>query len=240
MTYQLYYWPHLMGRGELVRLALEAARAPYVDVARLPAEEGGGVEAVLAIYRAHGTGFAPPYLRDGEQLIAQTANILLYLGRRLGLAPADDAGWLRANEIQLTIADVIGEVHDTHHPIATSLTYEDQRAAARERARYFREDRLPKFLGHFEGLLERDGGRQWLVGDAMSYADLSLFQLLCGLEHAFPKAYARTRGSAPRTVGLAERVAAVESVAEYLASPRRIGFNAHGIFRRYEALDDDA
>ena len=34
MAYELYYWPMIQGRGEFVRLALEEAEAPYVDVAR--------------------------------------------------------------------------------------------------------------------------------------------------------------------------------------------------------------
>ena len=47
MPYQLHYWPGIQGRGEFVRLALEAAGAQYVDVARGPTSAGLGMSAML-------------------------------------------------------------------------------------------------------------------------------------------------------------------------------------------------
>jgi glutathione S-transferase len=234
MRYKLYYWPEIQGRGEFVRLALEEAGARYIDVAR----QRGGVAAMLELLESdeiRTPPFAPPYLKAGKVLIGQTANILLFLGSRHGLAPADEAGRLWTHQLQLTIADFIGEVHDTHHPIASSLYYEDQRKEARRRAVQFLKERLPKYLGYFERLLQRNRGR--LVGKSLTYADLSLFQIVAGLRYAFPRAMARLERRHPRLVALHDRVAARPRIAAYLASDRRIPFNQLGIFRHYKELD---
>jgi glutathione S-transferase len=234
MRYKLYYWPEIQGRGEFVRLALEEAGARYIDVAR----QRGGVAAMLELLESdeiRTPPFAPPYLKAGKVLIGQTASILLFLGSRHGLAPADEAGRLWTHQLQLTIADFIGEVHDTHHPIASSLYYEDQRKEARRRAVQFLKERLPKYLGYFERLLQRNRGR--LVGKSLTYADLSLFQIVAGVRYAFPRAMARLERRHPRLVALHDRVAARPRIAAYLASDRRIPFNQLGIFRHYKELD---
>jgi glutathione S-transferase len=237
--YELYYWPEIPGRGEFVRLVLEEAGVDWVDVGRRPREEGGGVEAVLAFYAGKHAGhpvFAPPVLRQGELVLAQTAAICHLLGRRHGLAPGDEAGELHALELQLTVADLVDEVHDTHHPISAALYYEDQKPAAKQRAAHFVGERLPRFLGYFERVLQHNGG-EVLVGRAISHADLSLFQALEGLAYAFPRAFARASEAAPGLLALRERVRARPRIAAYLASERRLPFNQEGIFRRYPELD---
>ncbi len=241
-AYELYYWPSIQGRGEFVRLALEAAGAPYRDVARLPAEEGGGVRvltALLAETTGGGPFFAPPILRHGQVTLSQTAAILQYLGPRLGLCPDDEPSRLKAHHLQLTVADFVLEAHDTHHPIASSLYYHDQKPEALRRAELFVKNRLPKYLGYFERVLDGNGaaGGRHAVGTALSYVDLSLFQIMAGVGYAFPRALSRLAGTLPRLAALAERVAAGPRVAAYLASPRRIAFNEHGIFRYYPELD---
>lgn len=241
--YELFYWPKIQGRGEFVRLALEAAGAPYVDVARLPESKGGGVPAMMKIVRegpADLLPFAPPFLRVGGLVVAQTANILLFLGPRLGLVPEGEAERLAANQLELTICDLVGEAHDTHHPIATGLYYEDQKAEAKLRARHFLDARLPKFLGYFERVLTANAGDKGahLVGDRLSYVDLSAFQVLSGLAYAFPRAMARLGPGFPGLSAPRDRVAAEPSVSAYLASERRIAWNEDGIFRRYPELDD--
>jgi glutathione S-transferase len=237
MAYELFYWPKIQGRGEFIRLALEDAGASYVDVARGPE----GAQAILRVLRGEGfegpAPFAPPVLRDGSLVIAQVANVLQYLAPRLGLAPADEAGRHRALMLQLTVTDLVAEVHDTHHPVGTSLYYEDQTVEARRRAAGFVKDRLPKYLGYFERALARNGAGEHLVGDAASHVDLSLFQVVEGLRYAFPRAMAAVEPTVPRVVALRDRVASRPGVAAYLASPRRIAFNEDGIFRRYPALD---
>ena len=242
MRYEFYYWPTIQGRGEIVRLALEDARADYVDVARLPEGSGGGQTGLLRMLEQPSTGhppFAPPFLKAGRRLIAQTANILLFLGPRLGLTPRDETGRLWTHQLQLTIADLVAEIHDTHHPIAGSLYYEDQREEAKRRSAHLRRERLPKFLGYFEQVLvdNRRGRRRCLVGSAISYADLSLFQVIAGLRYALPRTTRRLEASLPLCIALHERVAARPNIAAYLASPRRIPFNNDGIFRRYPELD---
>jgi glutathione S-transferase len=242
MPYQLHYWPTIQGRGEFVRLALEAAGAAYVDVAR---EEGGmpKMQRYLSAPDVIRPPFAPPFLVDGKIVVAQTAAILLYLGPRLGLVGKSEADALWTHQLQLTIADFVTEVHDTHHPIATGLYYEDQRAEAKQRAADFRKARIPKFLAYFESVLERNprnakaGAMPHLVGGRLSYADLSLFQVVQGLRYAFPKAAARVLKRTPRIVALHDGVAAHRRLRQYLASERRIAFNEDGLFRRYPELD---
>ena len=237
MAYELYYWPGIQGRGEFVRLALEEGGAEYVDVAR----GRGGVAAMQRLMDgAAGTHppFAPPFLKDGEVLIAQTANILHYLGRRLGLAARDEAGRLWAHQLQLTIADIVDEAHDTHHPIASGLYYEDQKAAARRRASDFITNRVPKYLGYFERVLERNPlGDRYLIGRRVSYCDLSLFQLIAGLRYAFPRAMARLEPNFVRVTAVHDHIAVRSRIAAYLKSARRIPFNEQGIFRHYPELD---
>lgn len=240
MAYELHYWPAIQGRGEYVRLALEEAGAPYRDVARAPEDEGGGEAALMARLKRPDDphpSFAPPFLvtEDG-QTIGQTANILAYLGPRHGLVPRGEIARLWVAQLQLTVADLVAEAHDTHHPVDLGAYYEDQKAEAARRARVFREVRIPKFLGWFERVLRRSSG-DWLAGEALSYADLSLFQALEGLRWAFPKATARAEGETPRVTALAAQVAARPNIAAYLASPRRLGFGQEGIFRRYPELD---
>ena len=242
-TYGLFYWPSIQGRGEFVRLALEEAGASYVDVAR----QKGGMARMLRLMEARtaaqaaGKGpatvpFAPPFLKSGKLLIAQTANILLHLGARHLLAPKSEAGRLWVNQLQLTIADLVGEAHDTHHPISVNLYYEDQRKQARQRAADFRTTRLPKYLGYFERALQ-EGGGFYLAGARVSYADLSLFQVVEGLRYAFPRAMKRLEKSHRRVIAVHDRIAARPRIEAYLASPRRIAFNEDGIFRRYRELD---
>jgi glutathione S-transferase len=238
MRYELFYWPTIQGRGEFVRLALEEAQAPYVDVARTRGGEARMME-VLADAADGRRPFAPPFLRAGRTVIAQTANILLFLGERHGLAPRDAAGRLWTHQLQLTLADLLEEVHATHHPIAASLHYEQQRREARRRAADFRALRLPKFLGYFESVLAANPRRSpRLVGARITYADLSLFQTVAGLSYAFPRAMARLARRYPRVMALSAATAERPRIAEYLASPRRIPFNRQGIFRYYAALDD--
>jgi glutathione S-transferase len=238
MRYELYYWPSIQGRGEFVRLALEEAGADYVDVAR---RGGRGMQALLNLLEGERVArppFAPPFLKAGKLLIAQTANILLYLGARHRLAPANEAGRLWANQLQLTIADFVDETHNTHHPIASSLYYEDQKREARRYAALFLKERMPKFLGYFEEILERNKrGDHWLGGARLSYPDLSLFQVVAGLRYAFPRATARLGRDFPRVVALHDRVAERPRIAAYLASDRRIPFNEMGIYRCYPELD---
>jgi glutathione S-transferase len=241
MPYELYYWPSIQGRGEFVRLALAEADADYVDVAR-EKPPAGGVGAMMTLLdgtTVERPPFAPPFLRTDDDIIGQTANILLYLGAHHRLAPRGEAGRLWAHQLQLTVADFVVEIHDTHHPIASGLYYDDQRDEARRRAADFRVERAPRYLGYFERVLERNtAGDRHLVGARISHADLSLFQIVAGLRYAFPRMMARLEPQYPRVVALHDRVAARSRIAAYLASPRRIPFNEEGIFRRYAELDD--
>jgi glutathione S-transferase len=233
MRYQLYYWPGIQGRGEYVRLALEDAGADYDDVAR----GAGGISAMSKMMDADRTPpFAPPFLKAGKLVIGQTANILLYLGSRHGLAPKAEAGRLWVHQLQLTITDFVAEVHDTHHPIGVSLYYEDQRAPAKKRTEEFWNERVPKYLGYFERLVSDSGGT-YTTGRRVTYVDLSLFQIVEGLRYAFPKRMKAFEREIPKLVELRDRVAARPNIKAYLESDRRIAFNEDGIFRCYKELD---
>ncbi len=238
MRYELYYWPGIQGRGEFVRLALEEGGADYDDVARQP---GRGVPVLLrfmASARVPRPPLAPPFLKAGWRVIGQTANILQYLGPRLGLAPSAEAGRLWLHQLQLTVVDLLDEVHETHHPIASGLYYEEQKPAAQRRAADFLRNRLPMYLGYFERVIERNRpGRRFVAGGRLTYVDLSVFQVVAGLRYAFPRAMRRRAWRYPRVIALHDRVAARPRIAKYLASPRRIPFNESGIFRHYPELD---
>jgi len=241
MTYELYYWPGIQGRGEFIRLALEEAGARYRDVGLLPRSQGGGGPAILQVLAARGLQrppFAPPILKVGRQLIAQTPNILLFLGGRLQLAPHDEPGRLWTHQLQLTILDWYLEIFHTHHPLGDGYAYEEQKREARRRTKDFLDVRLPKFMGYFERVLECNRARgPWMVGARLTYADLSLAQVLAGLRYAFPLASGRVLRRRPRLRALHDAVFARPRIARYLASERRQPFNNEDLFRHYPELD---
>ena len=235
MRYELFYWPSIQGRGEFVRLALEAARADYVDVAR---EDMQAMLDAMETDTLANPPFAPPFLRHGDLVVAQTANVLHYLGPHLGLAPQDERVRLWLHQLQLTVEDLVVDVHDTHHPAGASRYYEEQREAAKARAAYFTGERAAELLGYFERILGLNpAGGGFMVGNGLTYVDLSLFQVVAGLRYAFPRMMARLEPSIPGLVALHDRVRREPAVAAYLESPRRIPFNEDGIFRHYPELD---
>lgn len=240
MRYELFYWPSIQGRGEYIRLALEQAGADYVDVAREHGR-GMGIEALLRLMDGKGLDrppFAPPILRAGKLIIAQTANILHYLGPRLGLVPKPDATRLWAHQLQLTVEDLVIDIHDTHHPIAMSLYYADQQPESRRRATYFTEERAPELLGYFEKVLKQNPGKRgYMVGRSLSYVDLSMFQIIDGLRYAFPNMMVRLEKRLPGLVSLHQKVSQLPNIHAYLISGRRLPFNQDGIFRHYPELD---
>jgi len=241
MTYELFYWPSIQGRGEFIRLALEHAGAEYIDVAR-HTNRGMGVESILRLM--NGTGlerppFAPPFLRHGKRLLAQTANILQYLGPRLGLVPKSETLRLWAHQLQLTVEDLVIDVHDTHHPVAMTLYYEDQQVEARRRAEYFTTTRGPELLGYFEKVLRNSPVKSgYMLGRSISYVDLSMFQVIAGLRYAFPNMMARLESELSGLISLHERVVHRPELFGYLNSERRLPFNQDGIFRHYPELDN--
>ena len=237
MRYELFYWPSIQGRGEFVRLALEEAGADYLDVAR----EQGGVDAMMRLMEGPDLNrppFAPPFLRAGKRVIAQTANILQFLAPRLGLVTMAEATRLWAHQLQLTVEDFIVDVHDTHHPVSMNLYYDDQKSEAKRRAQFFTNERAPELLGYFENVLQRNAGRGGhMIGSSLSYVDLSMFQIVAGLRYAFPNMMATFETNIPGLVALHDRVTEQRNIAAYLASERRLAFNEDGIFRHYPELD---
>ncbi|GGD50523.1 glutathione S-transferase [Caballeronia grimmiae] len=244
MAYELYYWDGLQGRGEFVRLALEDAGAEYIDVAREAKKDGYGTDAMMKLMNSKTEPhipFAPPFLKDGELIVPHVANILLYLGPKLNLAPKDEGSRYVAHGLQLTITDFVAEVHDTHHPLATDLYFEDQKDAARIRAQNFLDKRVPKFFGYFERVLKQNPhGDTQMIGDTITYVDLSMFQLVEGLHYAFPRAMKTFAKHYPRVAALHDAVLARPNIGAYVDSERRIPFNESGIFRHYPELDQDA
>jgi glutathione S-transferase len=233
MPYRLWYWPTIQGRGEFVRLALEAADIAYFDCARV---EGGA--ALVEDMRSRGpmAPFAPPYLDTGSMTIAQVAHILTWLADAHGLAPRDEATLFWTIQLQLTVTDLVAEVHNVHHPVAVDAYYEDQKDAAARAAESFRAQRMPKFLSYFEHATQAKHG-DWIAGAHWSPIDTSLFQLVAGLRYMFPRRMATLEPDLPGLTALHDGVAALPGIAAYLASERRLAFNTDGIFRHYPELD---
>lgn len=241
MKYTLYYWPGIQGRGEFVRLALEEGGADYIDTALIANKEGGGVPAMMAYLQGLGVRrppYAPPFLKAGKLLIGQTANILQYLGPRHGLAPEDEGGRLWVHQLQLTLADFATELHDVHHPIASSLYYEQQKPEAKRRAADLLANRIPKYLGYFDRVIEHNGAGPWMVGRRVTYPDLTLAQVIVGLGYAFPDTAAKTLRKHPRLETLRDAVFARPRIRRYVESGRRLAFNNDDLFRRYPELGD--
>jgi glutathione S-transferase len=233
MSYQLWYWPSIPGRGEFVRLALEAAEIEYEDMAR---EQGA--EALIADLQGRGgiRPFAPPYLVDGELCIGQTAHILAFLADRHDFGAGELEVDLQLIQLQLDITDIVAEVHNVHHPVAAALYYQDQMDAAYEAARHYRDQRLPKYLDHFEAALEENGG-PCVLGDRWTHVDTSLFQLMEGLDYMFPNRMREL--DYPRLELCRQAMMEIAGVEQYLASDRRLSFNEDGIFRFYPELDSE-
>ncbi len=246
MTYELFYHNRIQGRGEFVRLALEDSGADYVDIGRGEEAKGQGSPAIMAILNGEGINgegivyppFAPPFLRHGDLMIAQTSNVLHYLGPRIGLASNDEKARLFLLQLQLTVMDFVRDVHDTHHPISNTLYYEEQKDAASIAAQKFLEFRLPKYLGYFEKVIARNpSGARYLSGASITYPDLSMFQIVEGLRYAFPNNMAKAQTNYPHLIALHDEVSQRPRLKAYLQSPRRIPFNENGIFRCYPELD---
>jgi len=235
MRYQFFYWPSIQGRGEFVRLALEDVGASYDDVAR----KSGGMARMQAMMngRDKRPPFAPPFLKAGKLVIAQTAEILFYLGPRLTLSPRAEVDRLWLHQLQLTVTDFVKEAHDTHHPLGGEFYYEDAKPESKRFSGNFLAERAPKYLGYFDAVLKKSGG-PYTLGKRFSYVDLSLFQCIEGLRYAFPQAMKRIERDVPRVVEVRDRVAERERMKKYLASPRRIAFNVMGVFRHYPELDE--
>jgi glutathione S-transferase len=236
MRYELYYWPSIQGRGEFVRLALEEGGADYVDVARRGKRGMSAMMKLLDSKQLVRRPYAAPFLKAGQDIIAQTALILFYLGPPLKLAPRDQAGRLWAHQLQLTISDLVVHIHDTHHPVSGWLYYEEQKPAAKRRTADFWRYRVPKFLGYFEQVIKRNGGR-YAVGRSLTYVDLSLFQIVEGLRYAFPRRMKRFERKVPLLIALHDRVALRPRIKAYLSSDRRIPFSQWGIYRYFKELD---
>ncbi|HHO51810.1 MAG TPA: glutathione S-transferase [Deltaproteobacteria bacterium] len=232
MKMSLYYWPMIPGRGEFVRLVLEAAGVEYVDVGRIE-----GVPAVLDAVRGSLGGRphrALPILVDGEEVLSQTPVICTYLAEAYGLAPGREHRW-GALTLLLTAMDLVTEAHDVHHPVSSRLRYEDQQPEARRAAELFVRERLPSFLAHLEGVCRDNPQSDWMIGGRLSHVDLVVEQLLRGLEHAFPAAMASA--PIPGLRALAAAAASLPRIAAYRASERCIPFNRDGLFRAYPELD---
>lgn len=238
MRYELYYQPSIQGRGEFIRLALEEAGADYVDIARDPNFGRPGIMKFLENPALEHPPFAPPFLKAGELLVSQTANILQFLAPRLGLVPEKEESRLWAHQLQLTVADWLYETGQTHHPVANVLYYEEQKEEAKKRAAHFTATRIPKFAGYFERILKLNANGDFIFGEKVSYVDLSLFQMIEGLRYAFPKTMAHVEPQHSKLVTLHDRVMARARIAAYLASPRRLPFNEQGIFRHYSELEE--
>jgi len=246
--YVLYYWPGIPGRGEYVRLVFEYAGVPY----RNESDPGNIVSTIYKTSTAsHPPAFAPPVLKlPSGRFIAQTGAILIHLAPKFGLygtkiGEEGEEERSAINQLVMTVTDLTAECHDTHHPIAVEDYYDNQKEAAIARAKNMRVNRLPKFLGHFQHVLEsnpeaKENGGTYLIGSTTTIADLAVFHLLDAVSFAFPKRIAalKATGNYKNLFALRERIANEKNIKEYLASDRRLPFG-EGVFRYYPELDGD-
>ncbi|SMY24333.1 unnamed protein product [Zymoseptoria tritici ST99CH_1A5] len=248
--YEILYHPGIPGRGEFIRLAFEVTGTPYTDIANSQKDGYATVQKTCmnttstASEGSNPPMFAPPALRipgagkNGEALvIAQTSNILLYLSEKLSLLPeGDENGKYFVNQLVLTALDLNNEIHDTHHPIGPSLYYEDQKDASLLKAKDVRENRIPKFLSYFERVLKGNGDGKYLVGERVTTADVTVWQVLDGLQFAFPKEMAVRRKEFEALFKWYEGFKEEKGLKAYLGSERRLPYS-QGVFRYYPELD---
>lgn len=228
----------------------EATKTPYTDVANEDSKDGyAEVQRVcmngdsLESDEGNPPVFSPPALRvkhDGRAkplIISQTPNILIYLGDKLGLVgEGDDKFWIQ--QLALTALDLNNEVHDTHHPIAVMQYYKDQKEESLKKAKDVRETRIPKFLSYFERTLKWNataGKHKYLVGDGLTYADTTVWQVLDGLSFAFPRELEARKKEFPELLTTFYE-SIKEELMEYLNSSRRLKYS-DGVFRYYPELD---
>ncbi|KAK3723430.1 hypothetical protein LTR37_001682 [Vermiconidia calcicola] len=251
--YELLYHPGVPGRGEPIRLLLEAAGVPYNDIAN---QEKNGYDTVQKICmnkalesdNGNPPVFSPPALRvpgagkDGKALvISQTPNILSYLGDRTGMAGDEQEKYWVA-QLALTALDLANEVHDSHHPIAVAKYYEEQKEESKGKSKDIRENRFPKFFSYFQRTLQGNKERggvegKYMVGKQLTYADTTIWQVLDGCMFAFPKEMEARKEEFPDLLqGFYESVKSEKGLKEYLASDRRLEYSM-GIFRQYPELD---
>ena len=237
--YGLHYWPTIQGRGEFVRFALEYAGIRYIDVARDPRQRRwrGGTARVTCGRRSTSSGVCAALSATVDMVIGQTfQHSSCFWDRIMRSRRSMRRAGGGTHQLQLTLADFVAEVHDTHHPIGVGLYFEDQRAEAGRRARVSRRAcaEIPRLLrARGRG---NPAGSGLLVGQDVTYADLSLFQVVAGLRYAFPKMMAKI-GPIAAARRIARSIADEPRIASYLASSRRIAFNEEGIFRHYAELD---
>ncbi|KAL6722225.1 hypothetical protein ACLMJK_001332 [Lecanora helva] len=245
--YELLYWPGIPGRGEHIRLCFEETGTPYKDVCN--ADKAGMAELRELISpenigdKINPPALAPPVLKHGDLLISQVPNITLYLAPKLGLAGSEDDenAIYHINQLALTALDGLSnEAHDTHHPIAVGAYYEDQKEEAKKKAKDYVENRVPKFVGYFERVLQGEAskGGEWLYGGQLTFADLVFWQCLDGVTFAFPKAIQELKksGKYERVFALYDKVKERERIKAYLDSDRRKDYSM-GIWRHYPELD---
>ncbi|EJU05030.1 glutathione S-transferase C-terminal-like protein [Dacryopinax primogenitus] len=250
--YILHYWGGIPGRGEYVRLAFEYAGVSYTD-------SNDSAKLLKTLRSTSPSHFAPPMLElPNGKILSQTPAILNYLAPKLGLAgekgnllknavedddEREEAEFERSivNQLVLTALDLCVEAHDSHHPIASSLYYEDQKQEALRRAEDFLKLRIPKYLAHFEETLRKNKvSHSHLVGKTTTTADLVLFHVVDGLLYAFPRRMGALDkgGKYKRVLKLHEKIMAEGGIKEYVESGRRRKFGV-GLFRHYPELDGE-
>lgn len=183
------------------------------------------------------TSRSAPHHPTSSSFISQTPAILAYLAPILGLDGVPRVGEednssrvavnirrAQVNALTSTVLDLNNEAHDVHHPISVSSYYEDQQHEAKLRAEDFRSHRVPKFFKYFNLTMESNPSRSgYLLGSTLTIADLALFQVVDGLQFAFPKYMdGLSKGEHYKHVfALHDKVKHLEKVREYLSSNRR-------------------
>ncbi len=160
---QLIYFD-FAGRGEAIRDALRWGRVPFNDVRVSFAE----FQAMRASGRLPYDRLPILELEDGT-ILAQSNTILRWAAERAGLTPGSRTD-------ALLVEALLDSAEEYGGQLSTSIRVTDEAVRA-----HLRSDLAARWLPQWFGLLEQRlgaAGHGWLVGNALTVADLKVVHLV--------------------------------------------------------------
>nr|ACM44934.1 sigma-class glutathione S-transferase [Laternula elliptica] len=210
----LYYWPGFKGRAEFVRLVFEEAGIPYLESNQGVADsiikgEIGGYPVMM-----------PPVVAKGDFRLGQTQMICQYLAGKYGLAPKGEEDKIHAEQVCASMYDYLTEGYGAFHGAKPGVKYADQKEEAQRYIDRVVQQRLPRYLKHFETVLAANtAGTGFLFGDSISHADLALFHIMNATEFQFPEVY-KSADYIPLLKAHRDRIASRPNIVAYTQSER--------------------
>ena len=176
-------WDGVPGRAECIRLLFEYTGTPYEElkdnstlmtrivdpeivgippnlwppVLELPNGKWLGQTGVIMNYLSPKLGLAG-YAKDDTDLDEDEKVFLSAKTSQLVFTALDLLVEVSAVDSRRPVHGLCimscSQAHNVHHPVSTNLYYEDQKAEALRAAEQFRASRLPKYMQHFQSVLE--------------------------------------------------------------------------------------